>query len=380
VLQVLEARPLSGLQPLSVNGKWARQLSSTAIECLAKRKEIIMRRFLFSVLAFWALAVSSSAQTKKILLDSEDPVLLKQLQSASSKASIVPVTAKNVMQEVADADAFIGTIKPEHVRAGKKLQWVQVMSAGVERVLHLSGGNDLRDSNIVLTNNQIVQGPEIADHAMAMLLMLTRHLHTFYGHRQKELWEPPRPFPGIELDGRTAVVIGVGGIGTQIAFRAWAHGMAVIGVDPEDIPYMPVLKKVVKPDRLDEVLPEADVVFVAAPHTEMSHKMMGPRQFELMKNNSYFIAVSRGGLYDINALVKALESKHLAGAGVDVTAPEPLPKGHPLWKFDNVVITPHIAGRSDKDRARMVGTIQENILRFVEGKPLINVVDKQKGY
>jgi D-2-hydroxyacid dehydrogenase (NADP+) len=112
----------------------------------------------------------------------------------------------------------------------------------------------------------------------------------------------------------------------------------------------------------------------------MSHKMMGPRQFGLMKKGSYFIAVSRGGLYDLDALAKALESHHLAGAGVDVTDPEPLPKGHALWKCSNVVVTPHIAGRSDKDRARMVGTIQENIRRFVEGQWLINVVDKQKGY
>ena len=156
--------------------------------------------------------------------------------------------------------------------------------------------------------------------------------------------------------------------------------MDVIGVDPEDIPFSPFLKKVVKPDQIDEVLPQADVVFISAPHTPMSHKMMGPQQFELMKQDSYFIAVSRGGIYDMDGLVKALDSKRLAGAGVDVTDPEPLPKGHPLWKFDNVIITPHIAGRSDKDQARMVGTIKENIRRFVDGKPLLNVVDKQKGY
>ena len=156
--------------------------------------------------------------------------------------------------------------------------------------------------------------------------------------------------------------------------------MNVVGVDPDDIPYSPFIKKVVKPDQLDEVLPEADVVFISAPHTPMSHKMMGPKQFELMKKDSYFIAVSRGGIYDMPALVKALDGKKLAGAGVDVTDPEPLPQGHALWKFDNVMVTPHIAGRSDKDRARMVGTIRENIARFADGRPLINVVDKQKGY
>ncbi|MBM3775676.1 MAG: D-2-hydroxyacid dehydrogenase [Acidobacteria bacterium] len=327
-------------------------------------------------LALCALALS--AQTKKILVDDSFPALVNELYGASPGARIVPVTSDNVMQEIADADAFVGNIRPEQVRAGKKLKWVQSWGAGVERVLHLSGGTDLRDSNIILTNNQIVQGPEIADHAMAMLLTLARGIHVFTEHRKQELWQP---HPGvIELNGRTGVVLGVGGIGTQIAVRAWAHGMNVIGVDPEDIPYTPFVRKVVKPDQLDEVLREADVVFVAAPHTPMSHKMMGPRQFELMKKGSYFIAVSRGGVYDLNALVKALDSKHLAGAGVDVTDPEPLPRGHPLWKFDNAIITPHMAGRSDKDRARMAGAIQENIRRFVDGRPLLNVVDKQKGY
>ena len=108
--------------------------------------------------------------------------------------------------------------------------------------------------------------------------------------------------------------------------------------------------------------------------------MVGAKQFDLMKKGSYFIAVSRGGIYDMNGLVKALDEKKLAGAGVDVTDPEPLLPGHPLWKFPNTIISPHIAGRSDKDRARMVGTIKENIQRFADGRPLINVVDKQKGY
>ena len=156
--------------------------------------------------------------------------------------------------------------------------------------------------------------------------------------------------------------------------------MRVIGVDPKDISYTYFIEKTVPPDRLDTVLPQADVVFVSAPHTPQSERMMGAKQFESMKQGAYFIAVSRGGLYDLNSLVKALDSKRLAGAGVDVTDPEPLPKGHALWKFDNAIITPHIAGRSDKDAARMVGTIKENIRRFTEDKPLINVVDKQKCY
>ena len=333
------------------------------------------RLLLTAVLA----ALCVSAQTKKILVTNEDPGALHAFETASPKAHIVPVTNRNVLQEIGDADAFIGNITPEEVRAGKNLKWVGVMSAGVENVLFLSGGNDLRNSNIVLTNNKIVQGPEIADHAFAMLLALTRDLATYWEAKQTETW-PHQPFRGIELRGKTGVVIGFGGIGQQIGTRAWAFGMNVIGVDPEDKPFNPMFSKVVKPDQLDEVLPEADVVFISAPHTEQSHKMVGPRQFDLMKKGVYFIAVSRGGVYDLNSLVKGLDEKRIAGAGVDVVDPEPLPKGNALWKFPNVIVTPHIAGRSDRDHERMVGTLRENIARFCDGKPLINVVDKQKGY
>lgn len=329
------------------------------------------------VLALFTCALG--AQTKKILVRNPDPLLMKTIEGASPKARIVPATSDSFARELVDADAVIGDLRAEEIRAARNLKWVQTISAGVERSLHLSGGNDLRDSNIILTNNQIVQGPEIADHALAMLLTLTRRINTFVTTRTQETWRKGG-YDGIELNGKTAVVIGVGGIGTQISIRAAAFGMNVIGVDPEDIPFLPFIKNVVKPGELDEVIPQADVVFISAPHTPLSHKMMGPKQFEMMKRNSYFIAVSRGGLYDMPSLVKALDSRKLAGAGVDVTDPEPLPAGHPLWKFENAIVTPHIAGQSDNSRTRMYGTIRENIKRFVDGRPMINVVDKQKGY
>lgn len=177
-----------------------------------------MRRLALS-LSICAFALS--AQNKKIVVSGSDPETIKELRAASPKANIVPVTAATVMQEIVDADAYIGAIKPAEVRAGKNLKWVGIMSAGVETVLHKSGGSDLRDSNIILTNNQIVQGPEIADHALAMLLMLSRGLNKSFLQKQKEIWQA-RPYGGIELAGKNAVVIGVGGIGQQISIRAWA--------------------------------------------------------------------------------------------------------------------------------------------------------------
>jgi phosphoglycerate dehydrogenase-like enzyme len=327
------------------------------------------------------VALSLNAQTVKIVV--QNPAVMKELQAGGDlppQVRLITASGNELTKEMADADAYVGgPLRAEDLRAAKKLRWVQSWGAGVEGLLFRSGNTLLRDSNVVLTNNRIVEGPELADHAFGMLLSLTRQIPRFIANRDKELWQGNSEGI-IVLKDKTAVVIGVGGAGFNIATRAWAFGMTVIGVDPQDYPLTPIVKKYVKPDQLDEVLPDADVVFVSAPYTEQSHRMMGRKQFDLMKKNSYFIAVSRGGLYEIDALVKALDSKQLAGAGVDVTDPEPLPKGHPLWKFNNAIITPHVAGRSDMDYGRMVGTARENIKRFVSNKPLINVVDKQKGY
>lgn len=322
------------------------------------------------------------AQSKKVVVTSSGtyysplgPSEIAELRAAAPGISLVAPDKSRLMDELADADGVLGTITREMIRAAKKLKWVQVGVAGVEGFL----SPELKNSDITLTNCKILQGPEIGDHAFALLLALTRELHRIIPHRTKEEWATRRYSP-IELQGRTAVIVGVGGIGTQIAVRAHAFGMEVIGVDPKDMPYVPYLQKCVPPDRLDTLLPEADVVFLAAPDTPETERMMGAKQFGLMKKESYFIAVSRGKLYDAEALARNLETGRLAGAGLDVTDPEPLPKGHPLWKFENVIITPHIAGRSDGEHARYMTLYKENLRRFAAGEPLLNVVDKEKGY
>jgi len=315
------------------------------------------------------------AQTRKIVVTGMPPEAIREFQSVSPAVTIVAADRAQLLQQAADADAIFGTINPALFRAAKKLKWVQVYSAGVEGYRF----PEFVSSGVVLTNCKIIQGPNIADHALAMLLALTRDLNIFIPARATQTWSRGEYHP-IELRGKTAVVIGVGGIGSQIAQRAHAFGMTVIGVDPKDMPFNPYVSRMVYPDQLDTVLPQADVVFISAPLTPESEGMMGPRQFELLKTGAYFIVVSRGKLYDTGALVKALDSRRLAGAGLDVTNPEPLPKGHPLWRFENVIITPHIAGHSDNVEARRIALIKENIARFVNGQPLLNVVDKAKGY
>jgi phosphoglycerate dehydrogenase-like enzyme len=343
-----------------------------------------MKKFLLVVLAVSWLPATAPAQTrKKIVITNRGPAYsqigpaeLAMFKTAAPTIDIViPEGADRVMSELANADGIIGNITPAMIKAAPKLRWVQAHSAGVENILF----PELRNSNIALTNCKIVQSPEIADHAFAMLLALTRELHRIVPRRTREEW-PRSEYKPIELLGRTALVIGVGGIGSQIAIRAHAFGMRVIGIDPKDLPYAPYLQRSAPPDRLNELLPEADVVFVAAPSTAQTERMMGAKQFSLMKKGSYFIAVSRGKLYDQKSLVDAIETKHLAGAGLDVTDPEPLPKGNPLWKYENVVITPHIAGRSDGEHARYMALFRDNLRRFANDEPLLNVVDKAKGY
>ena len=328
-----------------------------------------------SLLFTFAAASLLCGASKKIVVVGMEPDAIRDMQSVSSDVSVVAADRKDMLQQVVDADAIFGTISPELFKADKKLKWVQIYSAGVETYRF----PEFINSNVVLTNCKIIQGPEIADHALAMLLALTRNLNYLIPARTKEEW-PRGEFHPLELRGKTAVIIGVGGIGQQIAQRASAFGMKIIGVDPKEIPLNPYISKTVPPDRLDTVIPQADVVFVSAPHTPESQGMMGAKQFELMKKGSFFIAVSRGKLYSTEALVKALDSRQIAGAGLDVTNPEPLPKGHALWKFENVIITPHIAGQSDGIQARRMELIKENIARFSKGEPLLNVVDKVKGY
>ncbi len=313
--------------------------------------------------------------TSRLRLTESD---LNDIRKAAPSLNLVFPTRENLLKELADADAVMGGLNREQFLAAKKLKWMQITSAGVENYLTIP---EIKNSPVVMTNMKIVQGIEIADHAFALLLALTRRLDVAIKDRETETWRSLADYgPPLELHGKTAVVVGVGGIGTQIAVRAKAFGMTVIGVDPKDLPYAPHLDRTVWPDRLDSVLPEADVVFVSAPHTPETDRMFKAEQFAKMKKGVLFIAVSRGKLYDNDALVAALQSGHVGAAGLDVTETEPLPKGHPLWKTGRVIITPHIAGRSDGEGARYFELYKENLIRFAKGEPLRHVVDKAKGY
>lgn len=338
-----------------------------------------MRALLLLLLSAALLPVP--AQQRKVVVVGQSSEVVAALREGSpANVTIEHVTDRgagdaNLLRAVADAHAVIGNPTLAVVQAAKDLEWVQITSAGVKPYLH----PELVDSDVVMTNAQTLSSAAIADHGFAMLLALTRNLNHFIVERTNETWRGGN-YGLEELEGKTALVIGTGGIGSNVARRAKAFGMTVIGVDPEEFPPRLSFDRMVYPDRLDQVIPEADAVFVCAPHTKDSEGMIGAAQFELMKRGSYFIAVSRGKVYDMASLVKALDSQRIAGAGVDVTDPEPLPKGHPLWKFENAIITPHVATQGLLGTKLRLEVYKENIARFAAGEKLRNVVDMRKEY
>lgn len=322
----------------------------------------------------------AEASGKRICAPASVAAILEDLSESHPGLEIVSTADHaDLLAKVADCTAVVGLYgrgAAEVVAAAPELEWIQSSSAGVERFV---GVPALRDSDVVLTNTKIIQGPEIADHAMALLLNFTRDLK-FFNEQMSTGFDRRSRLPMIELQGKTALIIGLGGIGTQVAQRAAAFGMRVVAVDPKDIPVWRDVAYVGPPDELDGLLPEADVVFSCVPITAESREMLGPQQFELMKDGVYLINVSRGGVVDTAALTLALQSGKVRAAGLDVTEPEPLPAGHPLWQMPNVTITPHLATASDRLEERRRELYRDNVVRYLNGDPLRNVVDKQKGY
>lgn len=303
--------------------------------------------------------------------------LASEVKAVANRVQIVTVAdnAEAIQGAIRGASALIGC--PRNLfsdgllaSAGPSLRWIHASGAGCEEFITPG----LQASSLVLTNGRIIQGPEVADHAIALLLTITRNIHTALRGR------PAKPGRPIELRGKTAVVTGLGGIGLLLAERLHVFGIRVIGVNPNPVPMMSSLEDVVAPDQLHEVLPTADAVFIAAPHTSMTERMFGAEEFLLMKPSATFINVSRGKIVDTEALVAALVAGRPGAAGLDVTDPEPLPPDHPLRLMDQVVITEHQAGLSDHNRRRSVELIRTNVARFAAGLPLLNIVDKQLGY
>ncbi len=317
---------------------------------------------------------------RKVLVTAGTPALLAWLHEVAPDVSLVPFEVEaDGLREVEDADAVIGWFSPAMVEHGRALSWLQVHTAGVENALRAPA---IAARGIVVTNLKRVAGPVIAEHVFAMLLSLSRRLALLQERQRQRRWAqfeaPESAFR--TLRGQSLLVVGLGGIGTEVARLADAFGLTVAAVRATGTDAPPFVRSVTPVSRMADALAVADIVVNALPATPQTSRLFDAAAFAAMQAGAVFVNVARGSSVVTDDLVAALASGHLSAAALDVTDPEPLPPSHPLWAMPNVLITPHVAGLSRDSGANGWRVMRENLRRFVAGEALLSVVDLTRGY
>ena len=318
---------------------------------------------------------------RKVLWRNSWPDRLPMLAVVAPDVEIVPFdTMGEALAAIGGADALIGSASADLLATGTELRWVQVGSAGVERYLAIP---ELGSGKVLLTNGQRLASVTIGEHVMALTRALARGLNHAVAAQVEGKWRQSdigdsAPLTG--LRGKTMLVVGLGGIGTEVARLADAAGMRVTAIRNSRRSGPPFVASVGLSEDLEAYAREADVVVNCLPMTPDTEDLFDAELFAAMKPTAFFINVGRGGTVDTDALVTALVSGEIAGAGLDVTDPEPLPEDHPLWKAPNLIITPHFAAWSNDDSDLRWLLFRENLRRFVAGEQLLSVVDPVAGY
>jgi phosphoglycerate dehydrogenase-like enzyme len=312
-------------------------------------------------------------------------------EAAAGMAVVNAATDTEALQAVADADAFFGKITPPLLAAAGRLRWVQSPTASLEHYLF----PELIAHPCVLTNMRGLFSDVIADQVLGYVLCFARNFHRYIRNQLAARWEPvggeservsfaagPGTVSAIDrahlhLADMTLGVVGLGSIGAEVARRALAFGMRVLAVDPVQTEAPPGVEALWPVTRLPDLLAASDFVVIAAPHTPQTVKLFRRPQFRQMKRTAYLINIGRGAIVDLADLVESLRAGEIAGAGLDVFETEPLPAEHPLWRMDNVILTPHVAGYSPRIAERHLAMLLDNLGRFRRGEPLRNVVNKE---
>ncbi|HKZ51907.1 MAG TPA: D-2-hydroxyacid dehydrogenase [Candidatus Acidoferrales bacterium] len=284
-------------------------------------------------------------------------------------------------EEIRDADIYVGwSLKPEQIASAGKLKWIHATAAGVDQLMR----EDIRRSPVIVTNSSGVMTVPMAEHTLGLILALARRLPSAVRYQQQKHWaqqdiwdEKPQP---MEINGRTLVIVGFGAIGRELARRARACEMRVVGVKRDPSRGGEDADRVVGADELDAALAEGDFVVLATPMTPETRHLFGRERFAAMKPTAYFINIGRGALVDTEALVAALREGKIAGAAIDVAEREPLAPDSPLWEAPNLLITPHLSAASERLWHRHAALLLDNLDRYFAGRELLNVVDKDRGY
>jgi phosphoglycerate dehydrogenase-like enzyme len=278
-------------------------------------------------------------------------------------------------EQIVDAEALLGRVSNDIFALNRRLRYYHSLGAGVDAILT----PELVESDVILTSEKGEVGIHLAEHAFALLLALTRGLHTVIRTPDFDLRESIR-LAQRELYEQTMGIVGFGGTGRAVARRALGFGLRVLAVDIEDVPREPGVEAIWKPDRLPQLLGEADVVVIALPLTKATHHLFTRDLFRQMRRHAILINVTRGAIVYGEDLLKAIDEGLIWGAGLDVTDPEPLPVSHAFWTHPRVIVTPHTAGGSPRRAGRAIDTFVENLRRLQTGEPLLALIDKRKGY
>ncbi len=300
----------------------------------------------------------------------------RQIRRVSNDVEILQLPSEGeVLEAMPEVHAVLGGLNREMLTRGANLRRVQVASAGVDSWLF----PEFVESDVIFTSAKGTVGVHLAEHAMALLLGLTRGIATAI---RKPSWDQRMPIRNAswELVGATMGIVGLGGTGRDLADRAHGFGMRVVAVDPEQVKLPESVEACWRMDRFHDLLEQSDVVAICAPLTRETAGMFDEQAFARMQGHALLINVSRGKIVDETALMDALEQGKIGGAGLDVTPREPLPEDHPLWSMENVIVTPHTAGGSPNRRDRLVDLFCANLRRLLAEQPLLGVIDKEKGY
>jgi phosphoglycerate dehydrogenase-like enzyme len=276
--------------------------------------------------------------------------------------------------EIADADVLFGRVPPEVFGRARRLRYYHHTGAGVDAILT----PELVESEVILASEKGQVGIHLAEHAFALLLGLTRGVHTALRRMDWADREPIRREQR-ELYDETMGIVGFGGTGREVARRARGFGMHVLAVDIEAVPPEPGVT-LWPAERLFDLLERSDVVVIGLPLTKATRHLFTRDLFRRMRRRAILINVTRGEIVYGEDLLAALDEGLIWGAGLDVTDPEPLPPGHRLWTHPRVIVTPHTAGGSPRRAGRAIATFVENLRRLRAGEPLLALIDKQKGY
>jgi phosphoglycerate dehydrogenase-like enzyme len=315
-----------------------------------------------------------AAQTQVLVTGSFSDENKQLMQEAAPAARLYFVgkmaDAGDLLSEV---DAVAGTLKAPDLARASKVTWVHSWAAGPDNDLI----PEMMASPIVLTSSVGNGAIPLAEHSIGLMIMLNRDFPRWMRAQQSKKWER---YTHPELNGLTLGIVGLGNSGSDLALKAQAFHMRVVGLRRNPDRMVPGVDTMYSADRLHDLLAESDFVVVTAPATAETTGMFDEAAFRAMKSTAYFIVISRGGIADDAALLKALREGWIAGAGLDAHSIEPLPADSPFWDLPNVIITPHNAATTFGTAQRSVEIFVDNLKRFAAGKPLRNVVDKHAGY